>query len=324
MSRLGLVVNPTSGHGRGRDAGRQAHTAFVAAGHEVLDLSAPTLAQATDAARAAALRGLDALVVVGGDGMTHLGVNVVAQTPLPLGIVAAGSGNDIARVLGLPVHDVPAAVEAVDRALVEGPRAVDAVRVTTPGRQAAEWFVGVLSCGIDAAVNARANRLRFPSGTGRYVRALVSELAAFRPYGYRVSFDDGGTWESSGVLVAAANTRDIGGGMHIAPSADPCDELLDVVTGAGLSRTQLVRLFPTIFRGTHVRHPAVRVVRTRSVLVDWAPEHGPHPPVAFADGERIGPLPLRAEVVPGALAVLLGGLTAPGRGGATQTSPAGT
>ncbi|MBU4213290.1 MAG: diacylglycerol kinase family lipid kinase [Actinobacteria bacterium] len=324
MSRLGLVVNPTSGHGRGRDAGRRAHARFVAAGHEVLDLSAPTLAQSTDAARAAALRGLDALVVVGGDGMTHLGVNVVATTPLPLGIVAAGSGNDIARVLGLPLHDVPAAVDLVDRSLVLGARAVDAVRVTTPGREAAEWFVGVLSCGIDAAVNARANRLRFPSGTGRYVRALFGELASFRPYGYRVSFDDGSTWESPGVLVAAANTGDIGGGMHIAPDADPGDGLLDVVTGAGLGRSELLRLFPAIFRGTHVHHPAVRVVRTRSVLVDWAPEHGPHPPVAFADGERIGPLPLRAEVVRGALKVLVGAASAPHAAAPTRTRPAGT
>lgn len=318
MSRLGLVVNPTSGHGRGLHAGARAHAGLAAAGHEVIDLSAPTLAQASDAARAAALRGLDALVVVGGDGMTHLGVNVVAGSDLPLGIVAAGSGNDIARVLGLPVHDVGASVRAVLHGLADGPRPVDAVRVTTPGSQADEWYVGVLSCGIDAAVNARANRLRFPSGTGRYVRALLVELARFRPYGYRVTFDDGSTWESSGVLVAAANTRDFGGGMRIAPDADPSDGLLDVVTGTGLGRARLLRLFPSLFTGTHLGHPAVRVVRTRSLLVEWSPAHGPHPPVAFADGERIGPLPLHAQVVPAALAVLGAQVAAPGPGAATD------
>lgn len=303
MSLLGLVVNPTSGHGRGHAAGMQAHAGLVGAGHEVVDLSAPTLARATDAARTASLVGLDALVVVGGDGMTHLGVNVVAGTPVPLGIVAAGSGNDIARCLGLPVHDVPASLTAIEHGLAEGPRRIDAATVGAPGQAAVEWFAGVLSAGIDAAVNARANRLRFPPGTARYVRALIGELAAFRPYGYRVAWDSG-TWEHAGTLVAAANVRDFGGGMRIAPDADLEDGLLELVTGGALSRTQVVRLFPSLFTGTHVRDPAVRVVRTARVLIEPAAAWGPHPPVAFADGERIGPLPLEAKVVPGALLVL--------------------
>lgn len=303
MSLLGLVVNPTSGNGRGHAAGARAHAGLAASGHDVVDLSAPTLAQATDAAREAALAGLDALVVVGGDGMTHLGVNVVAGTDLPLGIVAAGSGNDIARFLGLPVHDVPASLASIERSLVDGPRRIDAVTARTPGQTASEWFVGVLSCGIDAAINARANRLRFPTGSGRYVRALVGELAAFSPYGYRVTTDEG-TWESAGTLVAAANMRDFGGRMRIAPAADVTDGLLEVVLGGPLTRTQILRLFPKLYSGTHLGHPAVHVLRSRRVLIEPVASLGPHPPVAFADGERVGPLPLEAVVHPGALVVL--------------------
>ena len=218
MIHLGLVINPTAGRGRGTQAGRRVHELLRARGHKVEDLSAATLAQATDRARAAAVQGLDALVVVGGDGMVHLGVNVVAGTGLPLGIVAAGTGNDIARTLGLPRGDAEASVAAVEHGLLDGPRRVDAVRVGSPEHAAHEWYLGVLSCGFDAAINARANEMTWPKGSGRYVRALAAELGRFRPYGYRVTLDDS-VWESAGTLVAVANMPWIGGGLKIAPDA---------------------------------------------------------------------------------------------------------
>ncbi|WP_273654705.1 diacylglycerol/lipid kinase family protein [Cellulomonas fimi] len=303
MRHVGVVVNPTAGRGRGVEAGRRVHELLVARGMKVEDLSAPTLAQATDRARAAAVQGLDALVVVGGDGMVHLGANVVAGTALPLGIVAAGTGNDIARTLGLPRGDVEAAVGVVERALDTGPRRVDAVRVGTPEHSAHEWYVGVLSCGIDAAVNARANTMTWPRGSARYVRALAAELASFRPYGYRVTLDDR-TWESAGTLVAIANVPWFGGGLKIAPDARVDDGLLDVVVAGPLSRAAVTRIFPGIYQGRHVDHPAVTVVRSRSVVVEPLVDVGATPPPAFADGERVGPLPLRVQVDPGALSVL--------------------
>lgn len=303
MSTLGVVVNPVAGRGRGADVGHRAHDLLVRGGHDVHDLSAPTLARATDRARAAALGGLDALVVVGGDGMVHLGVNVVAGTGLPLGVVAVGTGNDVARAVGLPRGDVERAVAVIESGLRDGAAALDAVRVGAPGREAHEWYAGVLSCGLDAAVNARANGLRWPHGNARYVRALVPELRSFRPYGYRVTLDEG-VWESGGTLVAVANTAWFGGGLQVAPGADPADGLLDVVLAGPFTRAGAVGIFPRLYRGRHVRDPRVRVVRSRRVVVEPVAALGPPPPPAFADGERIGPLPLVAEVVPGALALL--------------------
>lgn len=303
MTRLGLVVNPTAGRGRGAGRGRDAHAALVAHGLDVTDLSGPTLAQATDQARAAALAGLDALVVVGGDGMVHLGVNVTAGTGLPLGIVPAGTGNDIARALGVPRDRVRDAVDALVAALATGPRPIDAVQVLRPGTAAAEWYVGVLSCGLDAAVNARANRMSWPQGQARYVRALAAQLGGFRPYGYRVRVDDE-VWASPGTLVAVANTSWFGAGMRIAPQAQPDDGLLDVVVAGPLSRSGVVRVFPRLYRGSHLSHPAVRTWRARTVTIEPAPGLGPHPPAAYADGERLGTLPLRATAVRGALHVL--------------------
>jgi len=300
--RIGVVINPTAGHGRGEPRGRHLLAAARARGHEVLDLSAADLMGAEQHARQAVVHGLDALVVVGGDGMVHLGANVVAGTDLPLGIVAAGNGNDVARAMELPRHDVVAAVATIEAGLATGGRPVDAVVVGPPDYSAHEWFLGVLSCGFDAAVNARANTMTWPRGSGRYVRALSAELRRFRPYGYRLTLDDE-TWESTGTLVAVANGGLFGGGMRIAPHSRMDDGLVDVVIAGPLSRRQLLAIFPKVYSGAHVDHPACTVLRSRSVLIEHS-HVGPVPPVAFADGERLGPLPLRVEVRPGAVRLL--------------------
>lgn len=319
---VGLVVNPTAGQGRGRTAGRRTAEALGQAGLDVVDLSAASAVQAAARARAAALDGLDALVVVGGDGMVHLGVNATVGTPTPLAVVATGSGNDLAQVLRLPVHDVDASVRQVVVALDHPPRAVDAVHVAPvvlggqprgPGEgqgdgadapRGGRWYVGVLSLGLDADVNARANTYRWPAGHGRYVRAVLACLVGFSPYGYTLTTDDG-TQTFRGVLVAVASSPQFGGGLRIAPDAEVDDGLLDVVYATELTRRGILRLFPRLYRGGHLAHPAVHVLRTRAVVVT-ASGDGRVPPVAFADGEVVGQVPLRVQVHPGALRVLTG------------------
>ncbi|TWH28858.1 diacylglycerol kinase (ATP), partial [Isoptericola variabilis J7] len=133
-SRLGVVVNPTAGKGRGRAVGGDVLAALAGDGHEVLDLSGRTADLALEHARRAVADGVDALVVVGGDGMVHLGLQATAETGTPLGVVAVGTGNDVASVVGLPVRDTPAACAVLRAALDAGStRAVDAVRVTGAG-----------------------------------------------------------------------------------------------------------------------------------------------------------------------------------------------
>ena len=303
MARIGVVVNPAAGSGTAVPVGRRVHQLLTAAGHTIHDFSASTLAQATDRARAAATAGLAGLVIVGGDGAVHLGVNVVAGTSLPLGIVPAGTGNDIALALRVP-KDVDRAVADILAALVTRPRAIDAVRVGRPDAAAYEWYVGVLSCGFDAAVNATANSYRFPPGHAKYLRAVAAELPRFRPFGYRVQLEGGQVWTSAGTVVAVANIAWFGGGLKVAPDADPDDGLLDVVVAGPFSRSGVVGIFPKLYGGTHIGDPRVQVFRSRTVTIEHAPDLGPHPPVGYADGERIGPLPLRCEVVPGALHVL--------------------
>lgn len=310
--RIGLVVNPTAGQGRGRSAGRRTAELLAEAGFDVVDLSAGSVSDALAQARAACADGLSALVVVGGDGMVHLGVNAVVTTSTPLAVVAAGSGNDFATSLGLPVHDVAGAVSAMIAALARGARSVDAVHVTphlpdapgtTPvGAPAGRWYAGTLSIGLDAAVNAEANTYRWPSGHARYLRAVLACLRTFRPYGYRLTVD-GRTHETLGTVVAFSSGPRFGGGLRIAPDAQVDDGLLHVVHAGPLSRASILRIFPGIYRGKHVDHPAVTITRARTVVVE-ATAAGALPPLAFADGEPVGPVPLRAQIHPGVLRVL--------------------
>ncbi|MDR1442115.1 MAG: diacylglycerol kinase family lipid kinase [Bifidobacteriaceae bacterium] len=306
MATLGMVLNPTAGKGKAENQGTVVEAILKDRGHEVVDLSAPDLAAAHVSARQAVVDGVDALIVAGGDGMTHLGVNVVAGTTLPLGIVPLGTGNDVARILGLPRHDLETAVQIIEDGLTNGPRVIDAVRVTDTSHSMSEWYAGVLSAGFDAAVNAIANRLTWPRGESVYVRALFQEIKRYKPYGFEIDIDGELAWQSAAALVAVANGSDIGGGMHIAPDAAIDDGLLDVVIGGPVSTATLLTVFPRVYRGTHIRHPAVTILQGHEVTVRARPDLGLTPPDAHTDGERVGPLPLSCRCVPGALRVLAG------------------
>jgi diacylglycerol kinase (ATP) len=237
------VGNPTAGKGRAKQHGLAALALLRAAGHDVEDLTGTTAAESLARARDAARTGADVLVVAGGDGMVHLGVNAVAGTSTPLAVLACGTGNDVATTLGLPVHDLPAGV----RTVLEGvPRRIDGVRQTEPddggGDGAGHWYAGVLCGGFDAVVNERANRWRWPRGRLRYDLAIARELPVFRPLPYELELD-GERWETEAMLVAVGNGPRYGGGMRIAPDASYDDRRLDVVVVGRLSILGLARAF---------------------------------------------------------------------------------
>jgi diacylglycerol kinase (ATP) len=300
--RLIVAVNPAAGSGLAPRLADAVTARLEAAGHEVTRAEAPdgdTLEQHLRS-RVARERP-DAVVAVGGDGMVHLVVNAIARSEAALGIVAAGTGNDIARCLGLPHDDPDAAIERIMHALDGGrlhTRAVDAVRTST-GR----WFAGMLSAGFDAAVNERANRMRHPRGRSRYVVAVLLELARLTPHRYRITIDRDAR-QVDAVLVTVGNTTSIGGGMRLTPDARVDDGLLDVLVATPLPRRQLVRLLPKVFTGAHVHDEHVTIERGRVVTIDVADARVPAP-VVYADGERMGGLPVTLEVVPAAIRVLV-------------------
>lgn len=293
--RIALAVNPAASFGRTSSAGDEAARIFTAAGLDVVVLRRDSYAALRTAVDETLASGVDALVVVGGDGMVHLGVNALAGLDVPLGIMPAGTGNDVARLLDLPLHDTVAASARVLTALGSGGRRIDAGRITAGGKTT--WFAGVVSAGFDAAVNERANSWRWPRGKSRYNLAMLRELGSFRAIDYTVTAD-GETWRQGAMLISVANGRSIGGGMRITPDALPDDGLLELFIVKPLSRPGFLAVFPKVFSGRHIGHPAVEIRRVRKVRLEADNV------VAYADGERIARLPLDIDVVPGALRVL--------------------
>ena len=299
--RLVVAINPSASFGRGSAVGPAVVETLRALGHDVTSLTEPNFEQLLDAARKAVKSKPDALIVVGGDGMVSLGTNLVAMTKVPLGIVPSGTGNDMARGLGIPVGDTEAAIDALADALQRPARVIDAARIrhTDPetGEERLTWYACVLSAGFDATVNERANNLRHPRGKNRYLLALAIELVKLKPIAYRLVLD-GKEIVTKAALVSVGNNVSLGGGMRVTPNAILDDGLLDVLIVQPLSRAAFLRVFPRVFSGTHITDPRVTLHRAKRIVIEADGV------VAYADGERVGPLPIDIEVVPGALRVL--------------------
>ena len=299
--RLVVAINPTASFGKGRDVGPAVVQTLRAIGHEVTSLQEPDFEQLIEAGRKAVASKPDAFIVVGGDGMVNLGTNLVVGTKVPLGIVPSGTGNDMARGLGIPFDNTEAAIAALIAALEKPARVIDAARIDftddETGQPASRWFACVLSAGFDAIVNERANNMRHPKGPSRYMIALGLELIKLKPIGYRLVLD-GKVIDTTGALIAVGNNVSIGGGMKVTPDAKLDDGLLDVLVVKALSRVAFLRAFPSVFKGEHLSHPKVTVYRAKKIRIE---SDGV---VAYADGERMTTLPVDIEVVPKSLRIL--------------------
>ena len=294
---IAVLANPSAGRGRHRGLLPAVLEKLAGSGRTVHLLDADTGAEAEALCRKAVTEGVDAIVAVGGDGTVHQALQAVAGTGVPLGVVPAGTGNDFAACTGVPLDSLQAAASIGLGLRAEVSTAIDLARVGVPGGE--RWFGAVLAAGFDAVVNERANRLRWPPGPRRYDVAIAYELARLRARRYTLHLDDR-VVHTDAVLVAVGNCASYGGGMRICPDAEPTDGLLDVVVGATMSRGALARLRPRLHGGTHVQDPLVSSYRARVVRVEAQGITG------YADGERIGPLPLTVSCVPGALRLLTG------------------
>ncbi len=298
--KVGIIVNPTSGKGVGAEVGAATIALLQGAGVTVVDLSGADQATANHSATEAIAQGfIDALFVVGGDGTAQLGVNLCATTDVALGVVSAGTGNDTARALGLHNLELPDLVEKL-LGTIEAPRQVDLMHCIGHGESF--WSFGSISAGFDALCNARANRMTWPKGPSRYTLAMLAELTSFKPIRYRAVID-GHERNFQAMLCVAANAPSFGGGMLIVPHATVDDGFFDLLILHKISRPELLKVFPKVFKGNHVTHPAVEFVRCRELHLEAISEtHGAMP--CFADGEAKGHSPLRITMHPRVLKVL--------------------
>lgn len=302
MTRLALIANPTSGRGRGARLVPEADALLRGQGVETVVLWSVDADDVERLAREVVGGGhgrVDAVVACGGDGTVHRVLQALSGTGMPMGILPVGTGDDNARNHGIPIDDLPGAVQVLARGQV---RPVDAVQVTC-GDGTQRWFLAVLSTGFDSNVNERANRMSWPTGQSRYTVAMLRELGSFDAVAYRVDVD-GVEHTGRGMLLSVGNGPGYGGGMLICPSARVDDGLLHLTWLADVSKPTFLRAFPRVFKGTHVDLPYVTVLQGRRITVAAEGQ------IAYADGERVGPLPVEVQIMPGALRMLTSAGTA--------------
>ena len=284
MNSVCIIANPAAGDGSAATVSVAIVAAAVAAGHNVTLVTPDSEAGTSAALRHALQTHVERVIVVGGDGIVHLAVNVLATSGVVLGIVPVGTGNDGARSLGLPLNTTAAIAAALGPAVD-----VDGLR-TSHG-----WALTVATAGFGVEVNKRANRLRWPRGAARYKRATLEALPGLQPLPLVLTVD-GVSHEISVTLIAVGNGAYFGGNMLICPAASPMDGQLDVTVVGPLGRLELLRFFPTVYDGSHLLHPKVHTYRGRVITLDGVAE-------LWADGEPLGPLPAMLEAVPGALRI---------------------
>jgi YegS/Rv2252/BmrU family lipid kinase len=289
VRRLALIVNPVAGGGRPARALPQVQAALRAREFEQRFEYTKSLAHARELALEAAARG-EVAVAFGGDGLISAVAGALRGSDGMVGVLPGGRGNDLCRVLGIPLKPVAAC----------GVLASGIERQLDLGEAGGRTFLGIASCGFDSVVNRIANETTVVRGSPVYGLALLRALPSWRAAGFEVAVDGEAPLRFSGYSVAAANSRQFGGGMRLAPDASLTDGLLDVVMIEDMTKRRYLRLAPTVFSGRHVRYPEVSVLRGHEVRISATEDF-----TLYADGEAIASLPVTVRVLPAAVRMIV-------------------
>ncbi len=288
-----MLVNPVAGRGRGSAAADVAVERLREFGAHVHVFVGDSVDDMRVRVAAAVASRPDAIAIVGGDGTLALVVDEVLDAGIPLALVPAGTGNDLARSLGLP-QDPAQAAELAVRGV---PRAVDVGQVESA--EGISRFVTIAALGFDARVADRTNRLRYPRGRLRYYLAIVIELIRLRGIDFTVGIDGAEPVAMPGILIAVGNTRSYGGGIPMCPEADPGDGRFDVTHATTIGRARLLRLLPVLLRARHRDRPEVTQFRAERLEIMGGGI------TVYADGERVGSGRVNFTLLPGRLSVLV-------------------
>ncbi len=286
-----VIANPIAGRGRlKRELPRLERLLETRVGDcELLLTEGP--GHAEKLAREAAARGLERVAVAGGDGTVGEVLNGLAGTSTALGIIPAGTGNDLARNLGIPGP----LEEAV--ACLANPRR----RRIDLGQEGDRHFGVIVGVGFAADVMRRTNLRRGPAkGSSAIFLSILQTVAELRPVPVRLFLDDREPIETAITALFVMNTRTTGGGLMLCPEAVPDDGLLDICLMGDIGRLDFLATLPKAYSGKHVGHPKVGLFRARSVRLEAS-----RPLVKMFDGDLFGDAPLNARIHPAALDVLV-------------------
>ena len=231
------------------------------------------------------------VIACGGDGTFHLALNSLPDLQIPIAVLPMGTGNDLARYLGIKKlklgiatlrNGAPVKMDMGTIELMDG---------------SSRRFAGIASCGFDAQVNERANTYRGPAGTLKYLVALAVELVKLNSRSFVVSTEGGEEQTGRFTLIAVGNTSSYGGGLKMCPTANAFDQSFEVTYVDHVTRRLLVRVLPKVFWGGHTKHRQVTQNSVQKIQIG-----GDEFPV-YADGEKVGHGPVTITLHPGAMRV---------------------
>ena len=281
-----LFANPTSGRGKGAKVLAIIEKYLISQNLHFILISTSSLNQSLLLLKGNIQKYPEAkVIVIGGDGMVHAAINNIENNPI--GLIPAGTGNDFARALGLALDDPISSIKRATSANID---------LVDLGKVGEDYFAAICSTGFDSIVNERANGLKWPHGKMKYNIAMLLELSRFQPKSYKIVVD-GKSLETQAMLIAIANGLSYGGGMKVCPAAQLQDGLLDIMILGPVSKFEFIRIFTSVFKGLHITHPAVSIFQGRSIQITADA-------VGYADGERIGNLPLNISISPNRMKVL--------------------
>lgn len=292
-----FLVNPASANGSTGKRWPELAQRAAAAGLTADAVFSERQGHLGSLAREAALDGVDLLVVVGGDGSVNEVANGLAELDRhpEVALVPRGTGWDFSRTFG-----IPRGIEEASRIALEGEtRVLDVGRVTYrswDGAEGVSYFANVASAGMGGAVARRANETtKALGGKTSYLLATLAVFARWKAPVVHLTVD-GEHRDAKMHEVIVANAKYLGGGMKMCPDAEPDDGLFDVLALGDLTKLDLMRSMPKLYRGTHLPHPKAELLRGTVVEID---SETPIP--IQLDGEQPGRTPARFELVPGRL-----------------------
>ena len=288
-TQLHLIVNPTSGRGRGITVAEQVSRLLKGRGiaHEIHLSRTPQ--EPTALALAAVESGPSYVVAIGGDGLVHQVASVLVRTEVKLGIIPAGTGNDFARALGVPFD-----IEKATHVLVDGVE-----RYVDVGQANNRYFFSIAVLGLAAMINRRANQFKRLRVNALYSAVTVASVFLDRPQRFTLQYD-GQTRQCYSWLIAIGNTWSNARGMALVPAARPDDGLLDLCIVNGMGKLELLYTFPRVFSGKHIYSTGIDTLRGREVTIS-----AEQPSDLYGDGEYLGSLPVTFRVLPQALKIVL-------------------
>ncbi len=284
-----IIANPRAGHKRGVRAIKELRLLLGAkeVKYELFETQYP--GHATELAQRLVEKGERRITIFGGDGTISEVVNATVNREIELGIMSVGTGNDLARSLGLPYNKPEEALEVI---LTGEPIKIDV------GWEQDRYFISTLGLGFPVIIAREANQMKYLKGSPAFFIAAYKAISRLRSIPVKITLDNAIlTVNCTSILIQ--NTRFCGGGLLMAPAARMDDGLFDVVVVSDIGKLDLMLNFPRIYSGRHLKHPKFSLYRSRSVRIDT--------PINLSkmfDGDIYGQTPVNAKVLKGAVTII--------------------